>query len=180
MYSQSPLCARSLTPVLAEIWFFKSLDRGCRTKGPLPNLGRLTVLSVHVYMVLFLDYLVEEKTRFKDFSCRYSTCMYCFFSVIGRFYPVSTSRWMQGKKPPRCTVRVLYTSWMVCETIYRITTMFRSNIYSNRQRNLNGAITVLPEGILKSVPYSHKSTVSKNVFDFLNNTLPVHTQQVHL
>ncbi len=43
MYSQSPLCARSLTPVLAEIWFFKSLDRGCRTKGPLPNLGRLTV-----------------------------------------------------------------------------------------------------------------------------------------
>ncbi len=43
MYSQSPLCARSLTQVLAEIWFFKSLDRGCRTKGPLPNLGRLTV-----------------------------------------------------------------------------------------------------------------------------------------
>ncbi len=45
MYSQSPLCARSLTPVLAEIWFFKSLDRGCRTKGPLPNLGRLTVVT---------------------------------------------------------------------------------------------------------------------------------------
>ncbi len=45
LYSQSPLCTRSLTPVLAEIWFFKSLDRGSRTKGPLPNLGRLTVIS---------------------------------------------------------------------------------------------------------------------------------------
>ncbi len=43
IYSQSPLCTRSLTPVLAEIWFFKSLDRGCGTKGLLPNLGRLTV-----------------------------------------------------------------------------------------------------------------------------------------
>ncbi len=45
IYSQSPLCSRSLTSVPAEIWFFKSLDRGCRTKGPLPNLGRLTVLQ---------------------------------------------------------------------------------------------------------------------------------------
>jgi hypothetical protein len=43
IYSHSPLCTRSLIPVLAEIWFFKNLDRGCRTKGPLPNLGRLTV-----------------------------------------------------------------------------------------------------------------------------------------
>ncbi len=43
IYSHSPLCTRLLTPVLAEIWFFKSFDRGCRTKGPLPNLGRLTV-----------------------------------------------------------------------------------------------------------------------------------------
>ncbi len=50
IYSQSPLCTRSLTRVLAEIWFFKSLDRGCRTKGPLLNLGRLTVdQDVHIY-----------------------------------------------------------------------------------------------------------------------------------
>jgi hypothetical protein len=44
IYSLSPLCTRSLTSAQAEIWFFNSSDSGCRTKGPMPNLGRLTVL----------------------------------------------------------------------------------------------------------------------------------------
>ena len=44
MYSLSPLCTRSLTSAQAEIWFFNSSDSGCRTKGPMPNLGRLTVM----------------------------------------------------------------------------------------------------------------------------------------
>ncbi len=43
IYSLSPLCTRSLTSAQAEIWFFNSSDSGCRTKGPMPNLGRLTV-----------------------------------------------------------------------------------------------------------------------------------------
>ncbi len=44
MCSLSPFCTRSLTSAQAEIWFFMSSDRGwCRTNGPLPNLGRLTV-----------------------------------------------------------------------------------------------------------------------------------------
>ena len=45
IYSLSPLCTRSLTSAQAEIWFFNSSDSGCRTKGPLPNLGRLTVYA---------------------------------------------------------------------------------------------------------------------------------------
>ncbi len=45
IYSLSPLSTRSLTSAQAEIRFFKSWDRGCRTKGPLPNLGRLTVTN---------------------------------------------------------------------------------------------------------------------------------------
>jgi hypothetical protein len=44
IYSLSAFCTRLLTSFPAEIWFFKISDRGCRTKGPLPNLGRLTVL----------------------------------------------------------------------------------------------------------------------------------------
>jgi hypothetical protein len=44
IYSLSPLCTRSLTSAQAEIWFFNSSDSGCRTKGPMPNLGRLTVM----------------------------------------------------------------------------------------------------------------------------------------
>ncbi len=43
IYSLSPLYTRSLTSAQAEIWFFNSSDSGCRTKGPMPNLGRLTV-----------------------------------------------------------------------------------------------------------------------------------------
>ncbi len=43
IYSLSPLCTRSLTSAQAVIWFFNSSDSGCRTKGPMPNLGRLTV-----------------------------------------------------------------------------------------------------------------------------------------
>ncbi len=43
IYSLSAFCTRLLTSFPAEIWFFKITDRGCRTKGPLPNLGRLTV-----------------------------------------------------------------------------------------------------------------------------------------
>jgi hypothetical protein len=41
-----PLYTWFLTSIPAEIWFFKSSDRGCRTKGPLPNLRRLTVHRV--------------------------------------------------------------------------------------------------------------------------------------
>jgi hypothetical protein len=48
IYSQSPLCTRSLPSFPAEIGFFKSSDRGCRTKGPLPNLGRLTVYTLPI------------------------------------------------------------------------------------------------------------------------------------
>jgi hypothetical protein len=44
IYSLSPLCTRSLTSAQAEIWFFNSSDSGCRTKGPMPNLGCLTVM----------------------------------------------------------------------------------------------------------------------------------------
>ncbi len=53
IYSLSPLCTRSLTSVTAEIWFFKSLGRGCRTKGPLPNLGRLTVFRLLLTLAVF-------------------------------------------------------------------------------------------------------------------------------
>ena len=42
IYTASLLCTRSLTSAQAEIWFFNSSDSGCRTKGPMPNLGRLT------------------------------------------------------------------------------------------------------------------------------------------
>ncbi len=64
IYSLSPLCTRSLTSVTAEIWFFKSLDRGCRTKGPLPNLGRLTVVvtersSNYHHLALCVYQLIE-------------------------------------------------------------------------------------------------------------------------
>ncbi len=45
IYSLSRLCTRSLISAQAEIWFFNSSDSGCRTKGPMPNLGRLTVLK---------------------------------------------------------------------------------------------------------------------------------------
>ncbi len=44
IYSLSPLCTRSLTSAQAEIWVFNSSDSGCRTKGPMPNLGQLTVI----------------------------------------------------------------------------------------------------------------------------------------
>ncbi len=47
-YSLSPLCTWALTSLQAEVWFFKISNRGCRTKGPLPNLGRLTVLSWYI------------------------------------------------------------------------------------------------------------------------------------
>jgi hypothetical protein len=47
IYSLSPLCTRSLTSAQAEIWFFNSSDSGCRTKGPMPNLGRLMVILKH-------------------------------------------------------------------------------------------------------------------------------------
>ena len=52
IYSLSPLCTRSLTSAQAEILFFNSSDSGCRTKGPMPNLGRLMVFIyvVHVLM----------------------------------------------------------------------------------------------------------------------------------
>jgi hypothetical protein len=49
IYSLSPLCTRSLTSAQVKIWFFKSLDSGCRTKGPMPNLGRLTVSSCIIH-----------------------------------------------------------------------------------------------------------------------------------
>ncbi len=60
IYSHSPLCTRLLTPVLAEIWFFKSLDRVCRTKGPLPNLGRLTVYHRHMWSLSKWSSLVRK------------------------------------------------------------------------------------------------------------------------
>jgi hypothetical protein len=61
IYSLLPLCTRSLTSVLAEIWFFKTSNRGCRTKGPLPNLGRLTVYIMH----FFQQILNQRKIRFQ-------------------------------------------------------------------------------------------------------------------
>ncbi len=54
-YSLSAFCTRLLTSFPAEIWFFKISDRGCRTKGPLPNLGRLTVF-------LYLQNASSERT----------------------------------------------------------------------------------------------------------------------
>jgi hypothetical protein len=53
IYSLSAFCTRLLTSFPAEIWFFKISDRGCRTKGPLPNLGRLTVPVVSLLLTLY-------------------------------------------------------------------------------------------------------------------------------
>ncbi len=80
MYSQSPLCARSLTPVLAEIWFFKSLDRWCQTKGPLPNLGRLTVyFTLFLFLCIFIVILVAAMEVFSDSFVKFNFFLYPLF-----------------------------------------------------------------------------------------------------
>ncbi len=74
IYSLSSLCSRSLTSAQAEIWFFNSSDSGCRTKGPMPNLGRLTVsrevnltyeakfqVFVSFYMISWYRYIFQRE-----------------------------------------------------------------------------------------------------------------------
>jgi hypothetical protein len=60
MYSLLPLNTRFLTSIPAEIWFFKSSDRGCRTKGPLPNLGRLTVYCKFFWPYWGISGLIDD------------------------------------------------------------------------------------------------------------------------
>ncbi len=85
IYNIFPLCTRLLTSVLAELWFFKSSDRGCRTKGPLPNLGRLTVFI--------------NKVNSNRFPNLFDNCMYTFVSTF-KYYSsnkhYAIPRWPSG------------------------------------------------------------------------------------
>jgi hypothetical protein len=75
IYSLSPLCTRSLTSAQAEIWFFNSSDSGCRTKRPMPNLGRLTVYNYDDKRKWLVVLSSIHRTAIVSVVCKYcSSC----------------------------------------------------------------------------------------------------------